>query len=373
MLHKVADWTSLHSTTLMEVQDVLQAFSANALISAPTHWPFHSKPIEATIDQTDFLNTKVMPALNKVLGIGIDIESVSVLKLSESRERRPHTFFSEKEQHASIYLDWNSTPADAICLAHEMGHAAHYIMSGVSDIPPVARETCAFLSELIALDALLEKQDPLFDPLRLVWEAETQAYLGSDIKDLQRALGDPEASYIYRWNYPLARLAAIKIFQSHKSGKPTLIEVFKSGTAGMSFLPLAQMAEKADEIQNYLPPFHTDTTPATAAYQSLGAMALLDIDTYEGPSEQQIGDVYSDLLKNLQDQTAFIGLREDGRPLGYATWQSQTDGNGRKITHQSAPFGDHLKVLRTLQQRFADGGSVSAIAQRSARKEQVAW
>jgi hemolysin-activating ACP:hemolysin acyltransferase len=163
------------------------------------------------------------------------------------------------------------------------------------------------------------------------------------------------------------------MFQSYKSGKLSLIEVFESGSDGMSFVPLAQMATKADEIQNYLPPLRTDTSPATAAYQSLGVMTLLDIDAYEGPSERKIGDVYADLLKKLQDQTAFIGLREDGRPIGYATWQSQHDGNGLKITHQSAPFGDHLKLLRTLQKRFADAGPVSAIAQRSARREQVAW
>jgi len=372
-MHKVADWTSLHSTTLMEVQDVLQAFSANALISSPTHWPFNSKPVEATIDQTDFLNTKLVPAVNKALGIGTDLKNVSVMKLFESREERPHALFSEKEQCASIYLDWNGTPDDAICLAHEMGHAAHYIMSGVSDMPPVARETCAFLGELIVLDALFENQDPLFDSLQRTWEAENQAYLGSDIEDLQRALGDPEASYIYRWNYPLARLAAIEMFQSYKSGKLSLIEAFESGSACMSFVPLEQMAAKADEIQNYFSPFRTDTAPASAAYQSLGAMALLDIDTYEGPSERKIGDVYADLLKNLQDQTAFIGLREDGRPIGYATWQPEPDGNGLRITHQSSPFGDHLKLLRTLKQRFAHAEPVSAIAERSARKEQVAW
>jgi len=357
----------------MEVQDVLQAFSANALISAPTHWPFHRKPVDATIDQIDFLNTKLAPALNKALGTSINLENVSVMKLSESREDRPHALFSEKEQRASIYLDWNSTPDAAICLAHEMGHAAHYIMSGASDMPPVARETCAFLSELIVLDAMRENQDSLFEALRAVWDAENKAYLGVDVDDLQRALGDPDAAYIYRWNYPLARLAAIEIFQSYKSGNVSLTEVFASGAESMSCLPFAQMSAKADEIENYLPSFRNNTEPATAAYQSLGAMALLDIDTFEGPSEREIGDAYADLLKNLQDQTAFIGLRDDGRPIGYATWQSQPDGNGLTITHQSAPFGDHLQLLRTLQQRFADAGPVSAISHRSARREQLAW
>lgn len=372
-MHKVADWTSLHSVTSPDVQDVLRAFSANALISSPTHWPLLERRSDTEIDQTAFLNSKVVPAFSAALGRVLDLENISVLRLCDSHEERPHTLFSESDERASIYLDWNGTQADAICLAHEMGHAAHHILSGVSEIPPVARETCAFLGELIVIDALLESRDPLFDPLRLVWEVENQTYLGADIEDLQRALGDPDIAYIYRWNYPLARLAAVEIFQSHKSGGQSLTEIFESGGKGMALLPLAQMAAKADELENYLPPFRESTAPPTAAYQALGAMALLDIDTFEGPSERKIGEVYAELLKNLQDQTAFIGLREDGRPIGYATWHSQPDSNELVITHQSAPFGDHLRLLRTLKQRFAETGPVSAKSERSARKEQLAW
>jgi hypothetical protein len=342
-------------------------------LERPTHWPFHGTSGTEEIDKKEFLTTKVVPALGKALGLTDEFGSVCFKRLSESHEKRPHARFSEDDRRVSIYLDWSSTPADAVCLAHEMGHAAHYILSGVNEIPPILRETCAFLGELIVLDALLEDQDPLFNPLLLIWETENQTYLGSDIDDLQRALGAPEAAYIYRWNYPLARLAAVEIFQSYKSGKVNLVDVFKSGAAGMSILPLSQMAARADEIQNYLPPFSVDPASATAAYQSLGAMALLDIDTFEGPSQREIGDVYADLRKNLQDQTAFIGLRDDGRPIGYATWQLTSENNETTLTHQSAPFGDHLKLLQTLKLRFTDAESVSVISQRSARKEQLAW
>lgn len=119
-MHKVADWSSLHSITSTEVQDVLQAFSANALISSPTHWPLADQPVDAEINQRDFLNGKVVPAFNAALGRVVDLENISVLRLCEGREERPHAVFLERDKRARIYLDWNGTPDDAICLAHEM-------------------------------------------------------------------------------------------------------------------------------------------------------------------------------------------------------------------------------------------------------------
>lgn len=372
-MYRVADWTSYHSTTTSEVQDIMQACSANSLVSSPTHWPSPRSTSDVEIEQTNFIRNKILPAVGKKLGVASELQSVSIRPLCESDENRPHARFSKAEDRVSIYLNWSGTPADAICLAHEMGHAAHYIMSRTNGMPPVLRETCAFLGELIVLDELFETEDALFAPLRLIWDRENQNYLGEDLVDLQQALGSACSTYNYRWNYPLARLAAVQIFQAHKTGTVRLSDIFASGTDGMKHLPLDKMARYADLIENYLPPFNTNQEPPTAAYQSLGAMALLDIDTIEGPSERKIREVYAGLLKNLQDQTAFIALREDRRPIGYATWDAKPDSNKVTITHQSAPFGDHLKLVRTLQHRFADTEAVSAISQRSARKEQLAW
>lgn len=268
-MHKVADWTSLHSLKSTEVQDVLQAFSANALISSPTHWPLPEQRLDAEIGQMAFLNNKMVPAFSAALGRTVDLENISVLNLRESREERPHAVFSEKDKHTSVYLNWSGTPDDAISLAHEFGHAAHYIFSGTDKIPPMVRETCAFLSELVVLDFLLENDCDLFAPPRRAWDAETDTYLGLYVDDLQSALGNSDAAYVYSWNYPLARLAAVEILRSYKYGKASLIDLFESGADGMSLLPIATMAAQADKIHNYLPPFRAAADPATSAYQSL--------------------------------------------------------------------------------------------------------
>ena len=206
-----------------------------------------------------------------------------------------------------------------------------------------------------------------------VWRKENEVYLGSDLEALSCAVADLSTPYHYRQNYTVARLTAVKMF-SHGCGG-WVLDLFAAGNAGMCYLPIVDMADRAGEIANYLPPLPESDPerPTINAYRSLGAMALIDIDCWQGESEKQVGEYYALLLEHLQDQTAFLALDEQRKPIGYATWLKPSQSGSVTLTRQAAPFGDHLTLQRTLERHLGREAGVLACHDRSARKEQPAW
>ena len=127
-------------------------------------------------------------------------------------------------------------------------------------------------------------------------------------------------------------------------------------------------------MNNYLPevPQKEEQHPAINAYRSLGMMALLDIDYWEGASERSIEQYYRTLLSHMQSQTVMVAIGQDKKPIGYATWTASND-NQVTLTRQSAPFGDHLELQQQLEKHFPTDSVVLSQHERSAREEQVAW
>lgn len=277
---------------------------------------------------------------------------------------------NDKKPLVSVY--WNRSAEDCIALAHETSHAMQFILSNHEQMPPVARETCAFLGELILIEWAKQNKTNLFGQLLTVWQSENSAYLGSDIDRLEEALRDPSQPYNYRLNYPLARLAAIHIFETRSI--EDIRNLFSSGKNAMALIPFDAIADLANTAENYLPamPRHDSAYPALDAYRGLGAIALLDIDYWQGPSETRIEDYYANLLVHLQNQTAFVALRADRKPIGYATWQQKSGGNSSVLTRQSAPFGDHLQLQKAVESHLGVN-EIGSHHNRSSRQEQRAW
>lgn len=131
-----------------------------------------------------------------------------------------------------------------------------------------------------------------------------------------------------------------------------------------------------NKLENYLPtvPEPEREFPALNTYRSLGMMALLDIDYWQGQSETPIDEYYSSLLDHINNNSAFIAFSRDKKPIGYATWQKDLDDpDAVCLTRQTAPFGDHLILQRKLQARFPNVKQVKSLHTRSSREVQVAW
>lgn len=376
-MSSVADWLDIHGFDDGLIVDCLDSIESGDL-----HFDLDGPPVEADASVAsvslptlqDSLAQFVCPALSDELGIELGLLrklSQSILWSDVEKDAPPQTIDHGVDRPPEIRLSWGNAASDLVCLAHEFAHAVQLALSAGSFMPPVARETCAFLGEL-ALIGWARRNDPdLAASLLQVWRHENERYFGDDLALLRSALADKATRYGYRMNYPLARAAAVLLF---RSGADRLA-LFKAGAQAMALLPLERIANLAGRRRNHLPPFPMPERayPALDVYRTLGAMALLDIDVGKGQSERRIDDYYAALVRHLQDQTAFIALDDVRRPVGYATWCKATEGKPLSVLRQVAPFGDHLYLQRALQEHLGLDHGVEARHEQSARVGQAAW
>ena len=123
-----------------------------------------------------------------------------------------------------------ASPADLLSLAHEAAHAAQLILSRGSFMPPLAREACAFLGEIAFVEWMRQHEPDMFPSLFAAWLKHDEAYCGADLEALLQALGDPQTPYEYRMNYPLARAAAVVLFET--AGEGAFARALRGGRRG---------------------------------------------------------------------------------------------------------------------------------------------
>ncbi len=360
----VSDWMNFHELDQGRLHDLMTAWRLGALPESTAWLPCPMLNIEKNLKysgtQQECLEKLILPAFDAALKT-IDLSSIisgqlEFQNLPPHHGDLPHTVDRGLEKPVLIAINWTGSPDDVICLAHEVGHALQILLSKHEQMPPVARETCAFLGELLLIAHASDVAPEMYPSLYEVWHRENNAYLGTDIDRLTADLADPNAPYHYRQNYPVARLAAIEMFALKQGDR--LLKLFTSGRTGMQHLPINDIARLAGNVPNCLPPLPeaASETHAIDSYRSLGAMALIDIDYWQGYPEKRIDEYYSNLLINLQARTAFLGVNEQGKPVGYATWSRVTENNSVKITRHAAPFGDHLTLQRMLERHLNQQG-----------------
>ena len=253
----------------------------------------------------------------------------------------PYTADLGKGQAPRVEMAWHGTFDDVICLAHEAAHALQILLSKHETMPPVARETCAFLGELAVIDHARMQLPDLFGALCDVWRKENEAYLGRDLTALSAAIADPSTPYHYRQNYPIARLAAVELFRRDPGAWAR--GLFSAGAEAMRHLPIEAMAERAADVTNPLPPLPEPDAenPAADAYRSLGAVVMIDL-VESGPRAQMpMGAYYDAILESMRARQVFVALDDARRPAGYATWTvAAGSDDGIQFDHLVAPYGD---------------------------------
>lgn len=372
----ISEWLRLHELSVDTVSDCIGCIESGHLpLDLDGRQEDQGTAAKYGFESLDLvLGTVITPALSAALCMESSAFAALVQSIGwndVSAGELPHTIDHGVGQPPEIRMSWQGSISDLMCLAHEVAHAVQLQLSAGSFMPPVARETCAFLGELALIDWARRTQTDLAEKLLLVWRKENLRYFRNDCALLHAALEDPESAYNYRMNYPLARAAAVVMWRAGAD----LQRLFKAGSNAMELLPLSKIADLAGQSQNHLPPLPAPNTtqPAIDAYRALGAMALLDIDFWKGESERRIEDYYATLLHHLQNRTAFVALDEVRRPVGYATWRKAAGDNTVTLTRQSAPFGDHLLLQKALERHLGQTTDVQAQHPRSARQEQVAW
>lgn len=92
--------------------------------------------------------------------------------------------------------------SDLLLLAHEVGHACQLLANGTPHLPPVLRETAAYLAEELVWANADSAEHGV---LRALHRARTVRMMARDGRALLDALDAPKAAYRYDWNYPIAR------------------------------------------------------------------------------------------------------------------------------------------------------------------------
>ncbi len=379
-MRRVEDWLDLHMLDAALVHDVLAAYRAGTLSSHPFPEQALRDQMEETVRlpaQSECFADIVVPALASGLDENAEVmealHGIEFAELPADGPSIPYAVDPGSGDPPVVVMAWQGRVEDLACLAHECAHALQIRLSGHDTMPPVARETCAFLGELLLVDHAGRHDLALFGALLQTWSAENATYLGADLDALSDAVSDPGMAYDYRQNYPVARLAAVQLFG--RRAEHGLRNLFAAGGDAMKHLPFEQMANRAGDVSNHLPPMLEPDAerPRMDAYRRLGARALLDIDYREGASEERIGDYYASQLHHGRERTAFLALDDDRKPVGYATWTFSTDSGSVTLTRQAAPFGDHLSLQRALERHLQAPGAVDAKHPRSARTKQAAW
>lgn len=236
------DWLDLHQLELEEVAGYCEMIANMPLLGDQTLDASHADNLRFDFDGC--LDNLVKPSLVRLLkGSGDVAKMISDAKISLYKPDKiaiPYTEYCEDIGAPRIHLAWTGEAKDIICLVHECAHAVQMLMSNFEFMPPIARETCAFLGELSLIRLARQLNRTLYSNLSSVWHLDNQHYL---IQDLLRLVNSLESSsrYTYSHNYPLARVAAMALFQQKKETDFT--QFFASGRSALQYLNFSSVMQ----------------------------------------------------------------------------------------------------------------------------------
>lgn len=142
----------------------------------------------------------------------------------QGKSRKALTIDHGPAQYPTILYNYFGDISDLFVVAHEFGHAVQIRASEGKFMTPIMREICAFLSEGAMLSYCLKEDDFADRDLLKHWQRSSHRYFGKRAIDLEIALRNDNAIYEYGWNYPIARLLAIRI--SNNFSREMLWNVF---------------------------------------------------------------------------------------------------------------------------------------------------
>lgn len=240
MVHTISDWLDFHNLTPETVERSLKTYDLDTTHDSPLGCVVMLdealNDLSATLPEA--LELFIKPALScaftdktRIAGL---IDRLEFLPLDQPIS--PYALDRGRGLIPAIAMGWSGSPHDLLCLAHECGHGLQIILSDHALMPPVGRETCAFVAELLLKAYVKDREPDLFHSLCRAWAHDNKLYLESDVKLLRAALEDPETPYHYRMNYPLARLSAEAMFSAGEDKWAD--RLFSSGSRVMAMLPL---------------------------------------------------------------------------------------------------------------------------------------
>lgn len=227
----MADWLALHGLSAEDCRALLQS-------------ALHNAPHYAAKDPA-FSPAEVWPGVLKAMGSALPSAATVLARiraevrvdLSPDLQRFPRAFTLHDDGRGLPFISCplKGRLSDLLLLAHELGHACQILASNEPDLPPLLRETAAYLAEERVCAAIAKVEPKWSIMLRALHRARTARIMDRDGRELSRALENSVATYTYCWNYPIARNLAARA-ERHLTPKAQW-RVF-TGAAGLTDLSI---------------------------------------------------------------------------------------------------------------------------------------
>lgn len=132
----------------------------------------------------------------------------------DSEEYRPHAYTDSQTGQSTIKISYKNKASDLLDLAHEFSHCLQFKCIKDKFVPPVFRESAAFVGEQVFLRYISKRNPDLHLLLIDAWYKQNTYYL----KHCAKLLGIEDkrkAAYSYEWNYPIARVFSVLAFDNY--------------------------------------------------------------------------------------------------------------------------------------------------------------
>ena len=117
---------------------------------------------------------------------GVETKAPKCLQPKHKKYPRPFSYDLGSNNYPFVSLHYHDLASNLLQMAHEFGHAVQIVASRPHEkqMPPVARELCAFLAEI----ALMKFTKDRFHRLPDIYYSNSFTYFGADKRVLSRKL-----------------------------------------------------------------------------------------------------------------------------------------------------------------------------------------
>lgn len=257
--YSIEDWLRFHNLSQCLAQQYCCAIQGTYASMVPKGSPAQPST-DIKLDFQHSFKLLVLPAIQKCLCLSAShfkaLTQTKIIKYNAGELETPFTVFDNDTQLPAVHLVWSDKPKDLITLSHEMAHAVQIILSENEFMPPLAREICAFMGELMLINFSQGQSHVLYQALCDIWHTQNQYYLHECSLALNNHLTYPSKQYNYWHNYPIARAIAISSFSN--ANIDTLKCVFSSGSSSINHFDFSSIlstwqgthSNQANEAEN---------------------------------------------------------------------------------------------------------------------------
>jgi hypothetical protein len=212
--HTLSDWLALHELDPVTCRRILDAVGCPAVAELAQNENSECHTVEVEVVWLRALDAMLdfLPEQQSVINDTFE-KTAKILVDPGDESGKSFTLDNGAGAYPTIVYNYRGEPSDCLVIAHEFAHALQIRASRGKFVPPVLRETCAFLGEGALLSHTRVRNPTKYAHLVPAWQKANHRYFGAQRDRLKMDLPKADTPYRYSWNYPVARYLAIQISQ----------------------------------------------------------------------------------------------------------------------------------------------------------------